>query len=510
MLLLLGLLGTSACVASGDDLHLAPIYSSISRAGGGREIEAIAGAVRIRRPAPGAEVNEWALRPFISKEIYGDEDSLTRFIVPLGHHRKHPDESVTQLLPLFRYDHRTLEDGKTEWQFFALPGIFWAKRQDGRVVRAVFPFGGVIEDFFTYDRITFALFPLFAKTTRGEMNSWHFLFPIFNWRRGPGGSGTRFFPFWGHSERDDSWSRSFALWPIIHWHRNNLDQPEAEQETQWMVFPLLGRTRRGTFRSTSVLWPFFGYSRDEATGFWAWDGPWPLVRWHGGGDNPPSEIRRRLWPFWSHYRGDGLDSRWYGFPFFNLRTHEYPDEIEKASYLVPIWQRWRRWNKADPTGDPIASFHKIWPLYQRSFRDGKRRKAIPALNPLWFTPVLDDHYAWIWELYTTEDEGPIHRERSWGGIYKRELDLAEDRRYVTGIWSWRTYQDEGARVEETSLLFGLIRFRSHATDGLEWLAPALPGPGFPAHRAPVPEALAGPPTHPALGATSPTPPVDSD
>jgi hypothetical protein len=37
-------------------------------------------------------------------------------------------------------------------------------------------------------------------------------------------------------------------------------------------------------------------------------------------------------------------------------------------------------------------------------------------------------------------------------------------------------------VRETSLLFGLLRWRSRGSDSLEWMLPALPGPGWPLER----------------------------
>ena len=95
---------------------------------------------------------------------------------------------------------------------------------------------------------------------------------------------------------------------------------------------------------------------------------------------------------------------------------------------------------------------------------------------------MDDHYAWIYELFAVETEGSVRRERAWGNLWHREVDEFEDREYLMGLWSRRRYGDPGARTSETSLLFGLLRWRSAPNEGIDWLSPAFPGPGWPARQ----------------------------
>src|SRR5687767_10267090 len=40
----------AGCAGPGRDVHLAPLYSNLSTAGGGREVEALAGVMRVRYP----------------------------------------------------------------------------------------------------------------------------------------------------------------------------------------------------------------------------------------------------------------------------------------------------------------------------------------------------------------------------------------------------------------------------------------------------------------------------
>ena len=87
----------------------------------------------------------------------------------------------------------------------------------------------------------------------------------------------------------------------------------------------------------------------------------------------------------------------------------------------------------------------------------------------------------MWELYSTHRVEDIVRERSWLGLYRRERDANEDRRSFVGLWGLRKYWAEGEPVRETSLLFGLVRWRK-AGAGRSFLPPAFPGPGWPLER----------------------------
>lgn len=483
----------SACASFANDVHLSPLFSSLSTAGGGVEVEALAGAVVVHRPSPAADIDHWHLRPLWCRYIGGGGaehvrsthdpvagESYDHFLVPLGDRHVRPDERVTRLLPVFRFKTDRDANGNPRWQLLALPGILWSHDSTGRIVRAVFPFGGVIENFATYDRIDFVLFPLFLRTVRGERVSYHFLFPIINYvddDRTDKQSG-RIWPLVG-AKHQGGYDRYFWLWPFFHYHHDGIHAPAQKQRRRWMFWPFVGHQWGGTYSAWSVLWPFFGYARDTGSGFWAWDGPWPLVRFQRPGTSKDVAYRSRVWPFYSYFEGDGLISRWILWPFFNQRSERYRDGSRRGENLIPFWQSWERF---DLTGNNTGSWRKLWPLYQR-FEDGAySRTALPALNPLWHMPEVDEHYAWIYELYTRTQVVDVVRERSWGGLWRRESDSHEEREYVSGLWSRRKLRDATGTLRETSLLFGLLRWRSSKRDGFEMLSPSFPGPGWPAAR----------------------------
>ncbi len=479
--------GLGSCATSGTEWNLAPVWSQHSRAGGGVEIEALAGALRSRVTYRGAAFEQIAVRPLWIRSRSADGNLVDRFLTPFGYAADRGDETVWQLLPIVRYDRRNLPGGEYDWTFFSLPGIYWSRRADGRTLRGWFPFGGVMERFLSYDRLEWVLFPLWLRTERSGRVTHHVLWPVFSHTHGTGGPSWRVWPLLGNSIYEGRYERWFFLWPVFLWQRNNLALPPSAQETKWMVFPLYGRTTAGNYRATTVLWPFFGWSHEEQKGFSAFDAPWPFVRVMRDPRNDVS--RTRIWPFWSTYHGDGLDSSWYGWPIVNARREVYEHGEKDAVNIVPFLQTSQR--RDEDAGKSLH--HKIWPLYRTEMRgESERMLAFPALNPLWRTPEIDEMYAWIWELYTRERSQEVVRERFWLGLWRREKDAYEDRQALMGLWAQRVWYAPGGKVRDTSILYGLLRWRSGPEAPFELLAPAVPGPGWPLERVPRNATVAGP------------------
>ncbi len=470
----------AGCASDGTERNLAPLWSEHSMAGGGVEVEGFGGVLRTRTPVRGAAFTQVAVRPVSIRDRSPDE-VLDHFLTPFGYAAYRADETVWQLLPVTRYDWRVAEDGTEEWTLLTLPGIYWSKRADGRTLRGWFPFGGVMEQFLSYDRIEWVLFPIWLRTDRGGRVTQHVLWPFFSWTYGTGGPSWRVWPLVGNSIYEGKYERWFALWPFFLWQRNNLQLPPQAHETKWMVFPLYGRTTAGDYEATTLLWPFFGWATNDSNGYVAVDAPWPIVRVLR--DPKHDQQRTRAWPLWSEYHGDGLESTWWGWPFLNDRHEAYEDAEKEATNLVPFVQHWVR---RDDEGN-VETYGKIWPLYKVERRnDDEVHTAFPALNPLWRTPDIDEMYAWLWELYTRDRKGEIVRERTWLGLYRREKDEYEDRRSLSFLWSTRAYSIGPDDVRETSLLFGLLRWRSGPDSPFELMTPAVPGPGWPLERVGAP------------------------
>ncbi|MFT6109490.1 MAG: hypothetical protein ACJA2W_002412 [Planctomycetota bacterium] len=498
--LLVGLLValTAGCAGADSERVLSPLYSSHSAAGGVPEIEALGGALLARSDPGTGRRSYWAVRPILSNQFDAVGDRVTWFLPPLGFIDEDSERGgrVAQFIPIARYVTQLEPSGFKDWSLLVLPGLYWAAFEDGRTQRAFFPFFGVVEKFLSLDRGTFAFFPFWMRLERYGRTTDHFLFPIFSYSRGTGGKAFRFWPFFGVNRWKGRYDRKFFLWPFFHWQHNGLQFPEDQQQKSWFLWPLIGRSKRGPATQTTALWPLFGFTSDPETGFWAWDGPWPLVRFQGG--DPERAVRKRVWPFFSYYQGDGMMSRWLGWPIFNRRHEEYPDGTKDATLVLPFWRsstRVRTENEiaheGEEQGRPIGTerFRKVWPLGKvRSIHNGDERLqrdfTVVDLNPFQELRFIDEHYSWLWELYTSKERGDTLRSRSWLGLWRHEKDRDEDRRTLSVLWSARDYDRAGRRAHERSWLFGLVRYRSVEGGGFTLLPPAFPGPGWPIARTP--------------------------
>jgi hypothetical protein len=476
IIFLLFLFALSSCAALDTERNLAPFYSEHWKAGGGVETESLGGVVLTHRPSVEAELDSWAIRPLFIHE-WKEGISRTEFLSPFGTVTRTNKEFTWAFNPIARYSRTKGAEGlEDRYSLLVLPlGLYFSQFPDGRRVRAAFPFLGVIDGFLTFDRLEFALFPLYMRSERGGRTTWHWLFPFLSYSESEDGIAWRVWPLIGHDQREGRYDRWSFLWPIFQFQKNEQRLGPEHEELTWAVFPFIGRTEQGTFRSTTVLWPFLGYSEDSASGFKSWDMPWPLVSFQSPG-NSGRASRFRMWPFYSRYEGDGMVTRSWAWPFLHHSIEQYPDGEREAHSLLPFYQSVKRHYDGE---EKPTHWQKLWPLWQHEEGADHIRSAIPALNPLWRTSQVDRHYSWLWELYSMEGEGGRNHQRGWLGLWRRESDEHEIRTSLGPVWSQRTYRSEGVLIHENSLLFGLLRWRSSEPEGLESLSPALPGPGWP-------------------------------
>ena len=424
---------------------------------------------------------------------FTDADWLSRFLVPLGFASRRGGETTSTLLPVYLWRTYDRADGSREKALFTLLGPMWRSNDRTGSEYAWFPFFGSFDDLFTYEKLRFFLWPLFVYAERNGQVSYHTPWPLIGWVRGGGESSDHFLPLYSRATVEGRYERWALFWPFLHLQYNNLGGGDEAKERVWWVFPLLGRKARGTFRSTSFLWPFFGFASDPRSDFWSWDGPWPLVRIQRG---PDDVTRTRFWPLFSHHHAQGLTTRTFLWPLIHLREEVGRDALRDSTWILPFWQRWDRTDleAGEPTGGS-AHWRKLFPVFQFESEDSWRRGSFPTLDPFWRNELIDRHYAWIWKLYEWQEDDArgIRRERGWAGLWRRERDHEEDRATLTFLWSRRRYARDETAVTEQSLLFGLLRWRVTAGEGFAMLPPAFPGPGWPARNG-----TASPPTAPEL------------
>lgn len=475
-------LGFAACAAPGSDLHLAPLYTRIATADGGTLVEAAGGLYRQHRRDEG-EFLEWrTLAPLYGIERQRNGDYTAEHPFLLGRTRKQGTELTSYLVPLYLGWNRTSSEGQERSLLLTISGLM-RQRIDDEATWGWFPFYGRWQDLLTFDATTFALWPLYVRADRAGRVSQHVLWPLVGWTQGAGESSWHVLPLVGRARREGRYDRSYFLWPLFHWQRNFLGGEGEEAEKVWWFWPFLGHKQRGTYQSWTWLWPFFGYARDERSGFWALDFPFFLVRLQRG---PDETKRTRFWPFYSHLQTTGLEVTNFLWPIVHVRHEDSPEAERDALAAIPVWQSWDRRDKV--TGE-TSSWRKLWPLFRYEQQGDWRAGALLELDPFFRNDLVPRHLTSFFRLYEWEQEPAFRRERALLGLYRRERGRGEDRRSLAGLWASRRFEAEGQVVRETSLLFGLLRWRVTAEHGFDMLRPAFPGPGWPrpAHRAAVAE-----------------------
>jgi len=461
----------ASCAASGSDVHLAPLYSRLATADGGTVVEIAGGLYRQHRRDDG-DFLQWrslAVLYGITRERNGDYIADHPFL--FGRTRHRGDETTSFVVPLYLGWTRDTAEGERSL-LLTLPGILRQETPEA-THWGWFPFYGRFEDLLTFDDARFVLWPLYVYADRSGRESHHFLWPFFGWTTGSGEKSFHLFPLYGRSTWEGRYERSYWLWPFFHRHRNHLAGDGEVPEDVWMFFPFLGRTRRGTYTAWTGLWPFLGFARDSESGFWALDFPWPLVRLQRG----PDETRRtRFWPLYSHLESEGLDTTSWLWPIVT-KSRETSTTTERETFTVaPLWQRW---DMRDLQTGESSSWRKAWPLFQHERAGEWRSGTLLELDPFFRNQLVPRLLTSFFRLYEWEEEPRYRRERALFGLYRRELGRGEDRRSLAGLWARRTYTLDGAEAHETSLLFGLLRWRVTPAGGFVMRLPAFPGPGWP-------------------------------
>lgn len=417
--------------------------------------------------------------PLYSFDLEPDGAWRAHFLVPLGFSRYTGTHTTTLLAPFFAWQREPRRDGTEEWRMVALPGWIFIWNPKYGTQFGWFPLWGDLRDFPLFERVQWIAFPLYTKLERSDSYSRHFLAPIFAYSRGRK-SGFRVWPFYGTTTFEGRYERSFALWPFFHWQHNRLGGGREVPEDVWWFFPFVGRSVAGERVAWTFLWPFFGFSKGPREGFWGVDAPWPLVRLQRS-----DEVERtRIWPFYSNLKADEQDYTTMPWPLVHIRHERYLFAERDSLWVIPFWQTWQR--RDVETGE-LASWYKAWPVYQFESHGDWRYGAFPALSPFHRAKLrdrrlglLDRHFGWAWRLWEWEEAGDLTAERAWGGIARHHASPTEERSSFLGVWAGRRYEAAGASVHETSLLFGLVRWRVTEGRRFDMLPPAFPGPGWPA------------------------------
>jgi len=224
------------------------------------------------------------------------------------------------------------------------------------------PIGGAVANRFGMDRLTWVLFPVYARFEKRNVTTTTTPWPFVKVLRGEGNHGLAVWPLFGWRAKEGSYREQFYLWPLIYKDEHALWQPKPDVDFGFLPFYASETSAAAT--SETYLWPFFGYTDRTAP-----------VHYHE---------TRYFWPFLVQGRGDAIYINRWG-PIY---THSIRKGVDKTWILWPLWCH-RTWTEAGLNQNrdyPVLTDYRalIGGLIGRTYGlDAQRLQTVfPAAQPL--------------------------------------------------------------------------------------------------------------------------------
>ncbi|HBA83686.1 MAG TPA: hypothetical protein DCZ95_06280 [Verrucomicrobia bacterium] len=388
-----------------------------------------------------------AVRPLFSASADPANKTKKReYIWPLADSWQRVDEYNLRLL-LTYYRDSDVKNPLAKYHLWSVPFYFQGRDAKTNGYFAVFPIGGQIQDFMTFDQIDFALFPLWVKSQKMKSTTRTVLWPIFSKTSGGGIEKRRVFPVWGHSKYRGENERGYILWPFYTWAT---EYRKGMAGHGYMVFPLWGRVNTELAQSWYVVPPFFRYSKGkEGTLLHA---PWPFIRWSTGQVN-----QLMLFPIWGYRSFGTIYNSFYLWPIARYQRTERPSVTKHRLVVLPFYMG----EKYTPvkTNAPSGRYTMIWPLASYRREGDVRRFRFLELWPLKNTGPIERSWSPLWTFFTHVSTPQRSEDELLWGLYRRER---RDTNYcytsVFPLYSWEREDDGAAPRREWNLLKGLIGY----------------------------------------------------
>jgi hypothetical protein len=326
------------------------------------------------------------------------------------------------------------ESDATSWGL--IPLVWGGQTAQSEAYFALFPAGGTVRDLVGYERISFALFPLYLSTAKGESRNQAILWPIFSRTTGPV-EKWRVFPLVGAARSEHS-KRHFYLWPLVHTAETSSPRRQTTSSAIF-VFPFYGRAKtqnaagEQVFHSWSLLWPFF--SGAEGEDFRRLTLAWPFYRSSSREGKRPSRTRY-FWPFYGHASNQVRDYRFVMWPFWQHTSHGNDTNGSDFRYLLPFYWSFEH----NAPGKPTRKFRQLWPFWKSDVQGDERHCSVLALWPQRNAAPIERNYAPFWTLYQSRrTSAGIRRDFLWGLFqYSQQFDTGQKRIRIFPLLEYRS------------------------------------------------------------------------
>lgn len=423
----------------------------------------VAGPLLFSKDTPDGTHYE-GLRPLwlLRKDATGREDRT--FLYPLFSWRR--DATVEEWTVFNLINHSRSLDGRVDLiprKFDVWP--FWFSRDTGAPetsYHAFFPVAGTVKNRFGYDRLDWAIWPLWFGTEKAGITTTSTPWPIIRHSTGNGHEGFAIWPLFGYAQKPGAYRKQYYLWPLIY--KNELRLGAAEPTVLQGFLPFYTKKQRPGSVSENFLWPFFGYTRQtEPVAYRENRYFWPLFV-QGRGDE---RYVNRWAPFYTHSIRKGTNKQWFAWPLIRQEkwTADGLDHTKQQFFWFIYWSHEQR--SAVNPALPAAHKTHFWPLF--SVWDngaGRRQGQFPSPLGVFFpsNEKVRVLYEPLFALYRYDQRTPedVHHSLLWRAVTWRRTG-AEREFHFLGPLLESARDERGSRVE---LLKGLIGFRKPA--GKNW------------------------------------------
>ncbi|MCX5917312.1 MAG: hypothetical protein NTX30_11630 [Deltaproteobacteria bacterium] len=410
-----------------------------------------------------------AFRPFFYWQGEEEKYSRTEYLYPLGKYERTEREVKSYLMPFYSTS-KDLTQGEKKERGFLL--AFWGETEKGEPYGGFFPFYGNLKNRFGKDEINFFLWPVYMDSREGESRAQSVFWPFLTFYEGGGREGFKFWPLAAHVKKENSYEKSYFLWPIFHHEKRYLYTDDPTEIN--MVLPLYVSMTSSRRVQRSVLWPLFTYTYDEDDHYTQWDFPWPILQWAEGDDK---EILRAF-PLYGRKYWEGRERGYFLWPVY-WYVREEDDQYKKSTerFLLLSKDETEVWKNRGQEERRI----RVWPFfYYREDREGGIYFYWPCLIPLDYEGY-ERNWTPLFTLYEYRRTPGGDRESKFlWGVYVHRQNAVRELYELSFLFTLYNAED----VLYFSFLKGLVEYRARGTERalrlvyspwpIEWETPRAP------------------------------------
>lgn len=389
-------------------------------------------------------------------------------------------QSLIGLIHSVDYMHRS---GVRDYDFGLFPFFYYGNSPDARDRYClIWPFGGTIKGKLGQDRITAYLFPgvllffffpptfpptllttavliasfipLYVEYESRDYHAWGILWPLIQRGRSESRDDFRLLPFYAHNYKRDAYDNYSYLLLV------NYSTVFMKNDTQRTFFflPFYGRrwNDSGRTEGSTLLWPFFSWGFNQASGSFELNFPWPLVQIQDS--QSPRIYKRIFFPFYGRYRFEERESLFITPLYFSLKTETKNFRSKYHITSLVFWYFTREYlDKPSAQYGSRWKYIKLWPLFQYESDD----RGNLSFNTLSLLPWRDpDGYERLYQPFWTlfEYRRMQDGERRMGFLLRLYYQRWNENYFFMKIPLLLSYGSENGRISELSFLLSMFSY----------------------------------------------------